>query len=109
MKIVYNNIIPPEGFLAINLFGLIFIKKKYKHLVPYYPNIINHEAIHSAQMKELAFIFFYIIYFFEWIYRLIFHTKTAYSGLSFEREAYLNEGNKDYLKSRKHFAMWRKK
>lgn len=26
MKIVYNNIIPFKGFLAINLFGVLFVR-----------------------------------------------------------------------------------
>lgn len=67
----------------------------------------NHEAIHTAQMKELLYVFFYVIYFLEWLYRLIFHTKTAYMGISFEREAYDNEANLNYLDTRKHFAQWR--
>lgn len=69
----------------------------------------NHEAIHTAQMKELLYVFFYVIYFLEWLYRLVFHTKTAYIGISFEREAYENEENLKYLDTRKHFAQWRKR
>ena len=54
-------------------------------------------------MKELLFIFFYIIYFLEWIVRL-FINKNAYRSISFEKEAYSNEDNLEYLKTRKHFA-----
>lgn len=32
MKIIYNNIIPFPGFAAINLFGVIFARKKYRPL-----------------------------------------------------------------------------
>lgn len=103
MKIVYNNIIPFSGYKAINLFGILFIKKKYK-----INNIdINHEAIHSAQMKELFYIFFYLIYVIEWIIRL-FMKGNAYRNISFEKEAYNNEYDLNYLSSRKRFAMWRK-
>lgn len=106
MKVIYNNVIPFKGFWAINLFGIIFARKEYGKLDPV---SINHEEIHTAQMKELLYIFFYILYFSEWIYRLIFHTATAYFGLSFEKEAYENSYNLRYLETRKKFAMWRKK
>ena len=54
-------------------------------------------------MKELLFIFFYIIYFLEWIVRLFINTN-AYRSISFEKEAYSNENNLEYLKTRKHFS-----
>lgn len=103
MKIIYNNFIPFKGFSAINLFGVLFARKG-KSLPPH---TINHEKIHTRQMQELLYIFFYILYIAEWIYRLIFHTKTAYRGISFEREAYDNQNNYDYLSVRKPFAQWR--
>ena len=105
MKIVYNNIIPFKGFTAINLFGVLFVRSEYKEKLN--EEILNHEAIHTAQMKELAYVGFYIIYVLEWIYRLIFHTNTAYRGISFEREAYNNQGYREYTSYRKPFSMWR--
>lgn len=106
MRIIHNNIIPFKGFVAINLFGVLFVRKEYKDISPY---TINHESIHTAQMKELGYVGFYVIYLLEWIYRLIFHTKTAYKGISFEREAYDNALNLDYLGERKHYAQWIKR
>lgn len=105
-KIVYNNIIPFKGFWAINIFGIIFARKECGKLDPI---TINHEQIHSAQQRELLYIFFYILYLVEWVYHLIFHTATAYESISFEKEAYENEHNMKYLETRKRFAMWRKK
>lgn len=103
MIIIKNNIIPFKGYKAMNFFGIIFLRKPYS-----LSEIdINHEAIHTEQMKELAFIFFYIIYFLEWLIRL-FINKNAYRNISFEKEAYSNENNLEYLKTRKHFAQWRK-
>jgi len=32
----------------------------------------------------------------------------GYRNISFEKEAYNNDNNLDYLKTRKWFAMWRK-
>ena len=101
MKIIYNKIIPFDGFLATNLFGILFIREEYKDKIS--PYVINHESIHSEQMKELGYIFFYIIYFFEWVIRL-FCKGDAYKNLSFEREAYCNEYNLDYLKNRKRYS-----
>ena len=46
MKIIRNNIIPLPGFRAINLFGLLFVRKG----VRIDPVLLNHEAIHTQQM-----------------------------------------------------------
>ena len=105
MKIISNNIIPFYGFRFINLFGVLFVRRDSMEGIT---NVdYNHEMIHTAQMKELLYVGFYLAYFLEWLYRLIFHTKTAYMGISFEREAYENEANLNYLDTRKHFAQWR--
>jgi hypothetical protein len=56
--------------------------------------LLNHEKIHWQQQKELWYIGFYIQYFVEWIFK-------GYGGISFEVEAYANERNLDYLKTRK--------
>jgi len=102
MKIIFNKFIPFKGFYAINLFGTYFIREEYKHLkVP--KRTLNHEAIHTAQMKEMGYIFFYIWYFIEWLLRLPIFGKNAYYWISFEREAFDNEDNSKYLNTRKHF------
>ena len=106
MKLVPNNILPFPGFLAVNIFGILFVRKSM--LGRLNAAGMNHEYIHTEQMKELWYIGFYLLYFLEWIYRLIFHTKTAYRGISFEREAYQHEKDLNYLKTRKHFAQWDK-
>lgn len=104
MKLIYNKWIPFKGFRAINLFGVCFVREG--QAMP--PHSINHEKIHTAQMRELWYIGFYILYFLEWIYRLVFHTRTAYRGVSFEREAYNNQYDYSYLEHRAKFAYWRK-
>lgn len=110
MKVVENDLIPFKGFTAMNICGLVFVRReKWNTLSGLRQDfILQHEAIHTAQMRELGFIGFYIIYLLEWIYRLIFHTKTAYRGISFEREAYSQEHNYFYIYQRKPFAQWRK-
>lgn len=99
MTIIRNKYIPFSGYKAMNLFGVLFAK----------PNAridditLNHERIHTAQMKEMLYVFFYLWYVIEWIIRL-FLKGNAYRNISFEREAYDNEGNVLYLESRKRFS-----
>ncbi|MCD7973869.1 MAG: hypothetical protein LUG18_14625 [Candidatus Azobacteroides sp.] len=100
MKLIYNNIIPTKDFAAINLFGILFVRKG----IIITKTILNHEAIHSAQMKELFYLLFYVWYLFEWIYKLVLYGKEAYFQISFEREAYENDRNSDYLIHRKPYS-----
>lgn len=111
MKIIENDILPFRGFKAMNLFGLVLVRREtWRNLSGMAQDVlIQHEAIHTLQMRELGFIGFYIAYLMEWIFRLAFHRKTAYRGISFEREAYDNEHNYAYIYTRKHFAQWRRK
>ena len=91
-----------KDFIAINLFGLIVVRKG-----AFFPDSsLNHEMIHSAQQREMLFVFFYIWYVLEWLIRLLcsFSAKKAYFRISFEREAYANENNEEYLKRRKLFS-----
>lgn len=102
MKIIRNNILPPHGFKAINLFGILFVRKN--------ANIdevtLNHEAIHTAQMRELLYVFFYILYLIDWLIGLVvygFDTKRAYREICFEKEAYENQGDLGYMEKRNLF------
>lgn len=103
MKIIYNNIIPFPGFAAINLFGVIFARKECR---PLSKEAMNHEAIHTEQMKDLLYIGFYLCYVVEWLVRL-FMKGNAYCNLSFEKEAYRCQHIADYTQIRQRFAMWR--
>ncbi len=101
MKIVENSLIPFPGFLAINLFGIVFVRKGHTLSEV----ALNHERIHTAQMKELGYVGFYILYLLEWVINL-FVTPNAYYAITFEQEAYEHEKDLQYLATRKHFAMW---
>lgn len=98
MKTVYNDIIPFKGFKAVNLFGVLFVRKG----VTMTGEDFNHEAIHTAQMKELCYVFFYVWYLTEWLIRLCLtrSAKRAYRHIGFEREAFINSGFADYLAGR---------
>lgn len=96
MKIIINNIIPFKGFKCINLFGILFCRKQLDKID------INHEAIHTKQMQEMLYIPFYIWYIIEYLIKLFIGN--AYRNLSFEREAYNNQYNLNYLNNRKHYS-----
>ena len=108
MKIIFNSLIPiGKNFAAINLLGILFVKRG----VSLSPSLINHEKIHSAQIRELGYVFFYIIYLFEWFVRTVsngFLPLKAYRDISFEKEAYACQNNLGYLESRRHYSMWLK-
>ena len=68
--------------------------------------LINHERIHLRQQRELLLVPFYILYFSEWILRTVLYLDSyrAYQNISFEREAYANERDMEYLSKRKRFG-----
>ena len=103
MKIIINNILPPKGFKCINLFGILFCRRQLNKID------INHETIHTKQMQELLYIFFYLWYVIEYLVKLTIYrnTKLAYRNISFEREAYQNQYNLDYLNNRKHYSWFK--
>lgn len=114
MIVIKNNIIPLKGFKAMNLFGVIFIRKG-KTLTDIDK---NHEYIHTIQMYETLFIGFYLWYIIEYLFRWIwrfFHKpsqpfyrkrwmKYAYYDISFEQEAYEFQKDMNYIKNRKLFS-----
>lgn len=103
MKIIYNNIIPFAGYKAVNLFGILFVRKGKTMK----DTDLNHEAIHTDQMKEMLYVFFYLWYVIEWLARLAqnrFQRHRAYRAISFEREAYSNQSYLKYLDERRHYS-----
>jgi hypothetical protein len=66
--------------------------------------LINHEEVHWYQQKEMLIVFFYLWYVIEWLIKFIIYGKGAYRRISFEREAYDNEHDQDYMDKRKHYA-----
>jgi len=74
--------------------------------------MLNHESIHVKQQLELLVIPFFLIYVINWVYNLIKFkgdTDLAYRELFFEKEAYDNEDNMEYLKTRPKWSYFRKK
>lgn len=126
MIIKRNKYIPWQGYRAIFLFGILFVKGDAK----INEVTMNHESVHSKQYVEtgissLLLLFplvfnglwwlwllisvfaFYILYVTEWLIKCPmykFDMNKAYKNISFEREAYGNEKNLNYVKERKLFA-----
>jgi hypothetical protein len=63
----------------------------------------NHELIHIEQQKELMVIPFFILYILNFIINIFRMNSSPYRNIMFEKEAYTNEGNANYLKTRKRF------
>jgi len=89
---------------------------------------LNHEHIHAAQQLEVSLFglalaivlsillcfswwmllipifLYYVLYVLDWLIGTIAGERDAYRTMIFEREAYANENNLDYLSKRKPFA-----
>lgn len=85
---------------GITLWPFIIIRP-YKNWI-----VINHESIHIKQQQELLVVPFYLLYMIEWFVGIFIYGSTtkSYYNISFEREAYENQSNPDYLKTRKLFS-----
>ncbi|WP_345189475.1 hypothetical protein [Algibacter agarivorans] len=97
--IFISKYLVPKGYTGMTIFPFVFLKSK-----PLKANrvLINHEKIHLRQQIELLIIPFYVCYIFEFLIRLIQYKKwhKAYKNISFEREAYFNENNLEYINNR---------
>ncbi len=99
MKIVKINFLPKK-VTAMAIFPFVLAKGKLGDI------IVNHERIHLRQQVEMLIIPFYLFYIVEYTIRLIQYRNRdlAYRNISFEREAYANEKDFEYLKKRKFYA-----
>lgn len=88
-----------KGILAMALWPFILVREASlkKDSV-----LMFHERIHLRQQLEMLVILFYLWYVLEYLIRRIGGKghRSAYRSLSFEREAYSNEKDPDFLKSR---------
>ena len=113
MKIIYSDKILDRLSILMNIGGITlypYIILRERHNVQPQGKstlkLINHESIHIEQQKELLVIGFYIWYVLEWFIRL-FMKGDAYKNISFEREAYENASNLEYINSRKGYSWFK--
>ena len=99
MFLIVSKYLIPKGYAGMTVFPFIILKSNY-----YLENktTVNHEKIHIRQQLELLILPFYVLYFLNLFINYIKYKnfQMAYHNIIFEREAYANEKNLDYLKSR---------
>lgn len=124
MKIIRNKYIPFGTFDAMNILGFLFVKED----TILNDSLIRHEAIHTAQQYEIMtasalvamalsnlyaswwYLLIVIampiaIYLLAWIIELVLPPyDRAYHDSPFEREAYRNQYDPEYLAKRPLFA-----
>lgn len=92
-----------KNYVGLSLWPFIFLKND---ALKEDTVLINHERIHLRQQQELLILPFYVFYILEWILKSILYWDRykGYQNVSFEREAYHNEKNLDYLNERRLFS-----
>ena len=100
MFLIVAKYLIPKGYRGLTAFPFVFVKypKDKTNAV-----LLNHEKIHIRQQIEFLILPFFIWYLTEYLVRLVQYKNAnlAYKNISFEREAYANEDDAEYLKSRK--------
>ena len=71
--------------------------------------LLQHEQIHLRQQLETGLLLFYLWYLAEYLWRLTRYRQhyRAYRHISFEREAFQQQNQPDYLRRRRHWAFLR--
>jgi len=97
--IFISKYLVPKGYTGFTFFPFVFLKSKdlKSNMV-----LLNHEEIHLKQQLEMLIVPFYLFYVIEFLFRLLQYRNwhKAYRNISFEREAYDNEFNLEYVKQR---------
>ena len=103
MIFIVSKYLIPKGYSGLTFFPFVILRFKNakNDLV-----VMNHEKIHIRQQLELLVLPFYILYFIDFGLKYLKYrdAKIAYRNIIFEREAYANESNINYLKSRSFWA-----
>lgn len=103
MILIVFKYLTPKGFRGITIFPFVI----FTHAEDKLDKVaVNHERIHIRQQLEMLVLPFYVWYLVEFLIRLAKYKSRskAYRNISFEREAYQNEKDLDYVKKR---SFWR--
>jgi hypothetical protein len=105
MILIVFKYFTPKGFRGLTFFPFVFLTNREDKLNAVF---VNHEKIHIRQQLELLVLPFYVWYGLEFLFRWIQtgDKNKAYHNISFEREAYANEKDLGYLKSRSFWRFW---
>ena len=103
MILIVSKYLVPKSFRGLTVFPLVVLREgnAQDYLV-----LMNHKRIHLRQQIELLVIPFFVIYGLDYLVKLIRYCNRnlAYRNVVFEREAYENENDLTYFKSR---SYWR--
>lgn len=85
------------------IFPFILLKQRN---VNYSSSLVFHERIHLRQQLELLVIPFYLLYILNYFFNIFYYKNhhLAYKNIVFEREAYANDQNANYLRKRRLWA-----
>ncbi|WP_395046803.1 hypothetical protein [Flavobacterium sp.] len=99
MFLIVSKYLIPKKYRGLTFFPFVIIRNDFDKTDKV---LINHEKIHIRQQLELLILPFYIWYFTDFLIKTIRYKNSskAYRNIVFEREAYANEKDLDYLKSR---------
>lgn len=102
-KVEYKHMdhYPFSGYSAMSWCGYLLSRKPESQIKP---TTWNHENIHLYEAKDKKrWISYYWSYVWEWIKGnpIIYSASSAYYTIPYEMEAYANDDNFDYLKTRK--------
>lgn len=99
MFLVVSRFLIPKGFRGMTVFPFVIVgdAADKENAV-----LVNHEKIHIRQQLELLVLPFFVWYLLDFLlkWRRYRNWNEAYRNIIFEREAYANEKDLDYLKSR---------
>lgn len=98
MIVVKNKIIPFDGYKAMTIWPFVFVRSELSEID------MNHEKIHGRQQVETLWLLFFIWYGVEYLLRAVFGGYNPGKNVSFEREAYDNDIDLNYLKHRRFWA-----
>jgi len=103
MFLIVSKYLIPKGYRGMTVFPFVILRERKDAVLPV---LMNHERIHIRQQLELLIVPFFVWYLMEYLFRLAQYRNRfqAYRNISFEREAYANESDPNYLKHRKIFA-----
>lgn len=99
MFLLVTKYLIPKGYRGLTVFPFVFVKCRLDKINDVF---INHERIHLRQQLEMLIVPFFIWYFLEFCLKWIQYKNfdLGYRNISFEREAYANEKQIDYIKNR---------
>ena len=103
--LIKSKYLVPQGYRGMTIYPFVFWRGELND------TFVNHERIHLRQQIELLVLPFFVIYILHYLINFIRYADhmKAYKNIIFEKEAYGNEKNLEYLKTRKLFQCFRKK